>query len=60
MIEMSEDLAKSLTYEDKLDRSPENIDRLIIDGEKQGQKFIEARFRQMDYRQITSKGPANK
>jgi NTE family protein len=47
MIEMSEDLAKSLTYEDKLDRSPENINRLITDGEKQGQKFIEARFRQM-------------
>jgi NTE family protein len=47
MIEMSEDLAKSLTYEDKLDRSPENINWLIIDGEKQGQKFIEARFRQM-------------
>jgi NTE family protein len=47
MIEMSEDLAQSLTYEDKLDRSPENINRLITDGEKQGQKFIEARFRQM-------------
>jgi NTE family protein len=47
MIEMSEDLAKSLTYESKLDRSPENINRLILDGEKQGQKFIEARIRQM-------------
>jgi NTE family protein len=47
MIEMSEDLAKSLTYEDKLDRSPEIINRLIIDGEKQGQKFIEARIRQI-------------
>jgi NTE family protein len=47
MIEMSEDLARSLTYESKLDRSPENINRLILDGEKQGQKFIEARFRQM-------------
>ena len=45
MIDMSEDLAKSLTYESKLDRSPENINRLILDGEKQGQKFIEARFR---------------
>ena len=48
MIEMSEDLAKSLNYESKLDRSPENINRLILDGEKQGKKFIEARFRQME------------
>jgi NTE family protein len=40
-------LAKSLTYESKLDRSAENINRLILDGEKQGQKFIDARFRQM-------------
>jgi NTE family protein len=47
MIEMSEDLANSLTYESKLDRSPESINRLILDGEKQGQKFIDARFRQM-------------
>ena len=44
MIDMSEELSNSLTYESKLDRSPENIDRLILDGEKQGQKFIEARF----------------
>jgi NTE family protein len=47
MIEMSEDLAKSLNYESKLDRSAENINRLIQDGEKQGQKFVEARFRKM-------------
>ncbi|HOD34962.1 MAG TPA: patatin-like phospholipase family protein [Syntrophales bacterium] len=47
VIEMSADLAKSLTYESKLDRTPENINRLILDGEKQGQKFIEARLRQM-------------
>ncbi|HOD36205.1 MAG TPA: patatin-like phospholipase family protein [Syntrophales bacterium] len=47
MIDMSEELARSLTYESKLDRSPENISRLILDGEKQGQKFIEARLRQM-------------
>ena len=46
MIDMSEELAKSLTYESKLDRSPESIHRLIQDGEKQGQKFIEARFGQ--------------
>jgi NTE family protein len=47
MIDMSEDLAKSLNYESKLDRSPENINRLIQDGEKQGKKFIEARLKQM-------------
>jgi len=45
MIEISEDLAKALTYEDKLDRSSENINRLILEGEKQGQNFIEARFK---------------
>jgi NTE family protein len=44
MIEMSEDLQNVLTYEDKLDRSPENINRLIEEGEKQGQRFLEARF----------------
>jgi NTE family protein len=44
MIEMSEELAKTLTWEDKLNRSPENINRLIEDGEKQGKKFIEARL----------------
>jgi NTE family protein len=47
MIEISEDLVNTLTYEDKLDRSPENIKRLIQDGEEQGKKFIEARFKQM-------------
>ncbi len=45
MIEMSEDLQRTLTYEDKLDRSPENINRLIQEGEKQGQRFLEARFK---------------
>jgi NTE family protein len=44
MIDMSDELACSLTYESKLDRSPENINRLIMDGEKQGRRFIEARF----------------
>ncbi len=47
MIEMSDDLANSLTYESKLDRSPESINRLILDGERQGEKFIEARLREM-------------
>ncbi|MGD2016134.1 MAG: patatin-like phospholipase family protein [Desulfobacterales bacterium] len=44
MIEMSEDLANSLNYESKLDRSPELINRLIQDGEKQGRKFVEIRL----------------
>ncbi|MGK7873727.1 MAG: patatin-like phospholipase family protein [Xenococcaceae cyanobacterium] len=48
MIEMSEDLAKSLNYESKLDRCPENIKRLIEDGEKQGKQFLETRLSQMD------------
>jgi NTE family protein len=47
MIERSEDLTKSLDYETKLDRSPENINRLIQNGEKQGKKFVEARLEQM-------------
>lgn len=46
MIEMSEDLANSLNYENKLDRCPENIKRLIADGEKQGKKFLETRLSQ--------------
>ncbi|AGF52579.1 slr0060 [Synechocystis sp. PCC 6803] len=46
-IEMSPELAKSLNYENKLDRCPENINRLIADGEKQGKKFIQTRLQQM-------------
>jgi len=44
---MSEELANSLNYESKLDRSAESINRLIEDGERQGQKFVEARLKQM-------------
>ncbi|MGL5033475.1 MAG: patatin-like phospholipase family protein [Microcystaceae cyanobacterium] len=44
MIEMSEELAKTLNYESKLDRSPEMINRLIADGEKQGKHFLETRL----------------
>ena len=47
MIEMSEDLAKTLNYESNLDRCPENIKRLIEDGEKQGKQFLETRLKQM-------------
>lgn len=47
-IEMSVELAKSLTYESKLDRSPEHIARLIHDGEMQGKRFLDARLSQID------------
>jgi NTE family protein len=47
MIEISEDLAKSLNYESKLDRSSENIRRLIEDGEKQGKQVLETRLKQL-------------
>ncbi len=47
MIEMSEALSSRLNYENKLDRCPENINRLIADGEKQGKLFIDARLGQM-------------
>jgi NTE family protein len=47
MIEMSAALAKSLNYESKLDRCPENINRLIADGENQGKLFIETRLSQL-------------
>lgn len=56
-IEMSVDLAKSLTYESKLDRSPEHIDRLIRDGEAQGKRFLEARLSQMDVQKPTQAKP---
>lgn len=46
-IEMSPELANSLNYESKLDRCPENINRLIADGEKQGEQFIKTRFKQL-------------
>ncbi len=46
MIEMSEDTAKCL--KSKLNRSPEYINLLIQEGEKQGKKFIEARFGQTE------------
>lgn len=44
MIEMSEELVHRLNYESKLDRSPENIRRLIEDGETQGRLFLEHRL----------------
>jgi NTE family protein len=44
MIEMSEELQKTLSYVSKIDRSPENIDRLMQDGEKQGKAYLEAKL----------------
>lgn len=44
IIEMSAELAKRLTYESKLDRSPEFISLLIQHGEEQGRRFLEARL----------------
>ncbi|WP_373973624.1 patatin-like phospholipase family protein [Chitinibacter sp. SCUT-21] len=43
-IEMSEEIQKTLDYESKLDRSKENIERLMADGEKQAQAFIVERI----------------
>jgi NTE family protein len=42
-IEMSQALQAKLDYESKLDRSPENIDTLIADGEKQARVFLKER-----------------
>lgn len=47
MIEMSDNISKSLNYESKLDRSPELINLLISDGELQGKKFLEKRLKQI-------------
>jgi len=47
MIEISDELASTLIYEDKLDRAPEKINRLIAEGEKQGHKFVEARLKML-------------
>jgi NTE family protein len=44
MIEMSEELQKTLTYVSKIDRSPDNLNRLMEDGEKQGRAYLEARL----------------
>lgn len=47
MIEMSKEFAAGLNYESKLDRAPENMQRLIENGEKQGRAFLEARLLQL-------------
>ena len=42
-IEMSEEIAASLDYESKLDRSKEHIEALLADGERQALVFLEQR-----------------
>jgi NTE family protein len=42
-IEMSRELQSQLDYESKLDRSAQNINALIADGEKQARVFLEER-----------------
>lgn len=49
LIEISLKLSNSLTYESKLDRSPEHINRLIRDGETQGRAFLEARLQKVQH-----------
>jgi NTE family protein len=44
-IEISQKVQQSLDYEGKIDRSSENINRLIEHGRKQGRKFLEERAR---------------
>ncbi len=43
MIEMSPELQGELNYESKLDRNPEFIQRLISDGVRQGNSFLDQR-----------------
>lgn len=44
MIDISEELQRTMTFTNKIDRSPENIHSLIADGEKQARVFLEARL----------------
>jgi NTE family protein len=44
-IEMSEEMQQTLDYAGKLDRSPENINRLIAHGEERCRVFLEERER---------------
>ncbi|WP_432721523.1 patatin-like phospholipase family protein [Jeongeupia wiesaeckerbachi] len=43
-IEMSQPLQEALDYETKIDRSPENLGRLIRDGEAQAKQFLRERI----------------
>jgi NTE family protein len=44
-IEMSDPMQRSLDYEGKLDRSPENVEALIAHGEERGRAFLAERAR---------------
>ena len=46
-IEMSEEMQRSLGYESKIDRSPENIEMLIAHGEERGRAFLAERARRV-------------
>ncbi len=46
-IEMSEEMQRSLNYESKIDRSPENIEMLIAHGEERGRAFLAERARRV-------------
>jgi NTE family protein len=45
LIEMSPELYEKIDWEAKLDRSAENIDRLMDDGRRRAREFLEARKR---------------
>ena len=53
-IEMSEEMQQTLDYEGKLDRSPENINRLIAHGEERCRVFLEERERRLAAARRTS------
>ena len=46
-IEMSDEMQRSLDYEGKLDRSPENVETLIALGEECGRSFLAERARRV-------------
>jgi NTE family protein len=46
-IEMSEEMQRSLDYEGKLDRSPQNVESLIAHGEERGLAFLTERARRV-------------
>jgi NTE family protein len=46
-IEMSEEMPRSLDYEGKLDRSPQNVESLIAHGEERGRAFLAERARRV-------------
>ena len=46
-IEMSDEMQRSLDYEGKLDRSPENVESLIAHGEERGGIFLAERARRV-------------